>query len=81
MNENNPKLFSEERRDQIADIVRKQRRITVYELCQLFSVSEVTIRKDLAWLEKQNIILRTHGGAVLLKNGFRFEFVFERKDQ
>lgn len=63
--ENNFKLFTEERRDQIANIVRKQHRITVYELCEHFSVSKVTIRKDLAWLEKQNIILRTYGGAVL----------------
>ena len=58
-------LFTQERRQRIATLLEEQQRVTVGELRQLFSVSEVTIRKDLAWLEEHNIAVRTHGGAVL----------------
>ena len=57
-------LFTQERRQQIATLLEEQQRVTVIELSHLFSVSEVTIRKDLAWLEEHNIAVRTHGGAV-----------------
>ncbi len=62
-------LFTHERRQQIARILEVQQRVTVAELSQLFSVSEVTIRKDLAWLETQKIAVRTHGGAVAATTG------------
>ncbi|QBD78839.1 DeoR/GlpR transcriptional regulator [Ktedonosporobacter rubrisoli] len=58
-------LFTQERRQQIAHLLIEQQRVTVPELSQLFSVSEVTIRKDLAWLESHKLAVRTHGGAVL----------------
>jgi DeoR family transcriptional regulator of aga operon len=38
----------------------------VAELSEHFGVSEVTIRKDLQYLEERNLILRTHGGAMRL---------------
>jgi DeoR/GlpR family transcriptional regulator of sugar metabolism len=62
---NGPTLFTHERRQQIAQILGEQQRVTVPELSQHFSVSEVTIRKDLAWLEAHKLAVRTHGGAVL----------------
>lgn len=62
-------LFTHERRQQIARLVEEQQRVTVPELSGLFSVSEVTIRKDLAWLEERRLLVRTHGGAVLAPPG------------
>src|SRR5205823_2785508 len=53
-NETSPKeptLFTPERRKQIVGILEEEQRVTVPELSQHFAVSEVTIRKDLAWLE------------------------------
>jgi len=64
MTDTKNKLFTEERREQIAALLYQQQRITVDELCRCFAVSEVTIRKDLTWLEKNKNILRTHGGAL-----------------
>jgi DeoR/GlpR family transcriptional regulator of sugar metabolism len=58
-------IFTHERRQQIAQRLEQQQRVTVAELVQQFAVSEVTIRKDLAWLESQQIAVRTHGGAVI----------------
>jgi DeoR family transcriptional regulator of aga operon/DeoR family fructose operon transcriptional repressor len=60
-----PALFTNERRQQIAQLLSEQQRVTVPKLSQFFNVSEVTIRKDLAWLETQKVAVRTHGGAIL----------------
>lgn len=57
-------LFTPERRQQILRQVEVEQRVTVPELSQRFAVSEVTIRKDLAWLETQGLVRRTHGGAI-----------------
>src|SRR5579862_6771239 len=58
-------LFTRERRQHITRLLEEQQRVTVPELSHIFSVSEVTIRKDLAWLEAHKMAVRTHGGAVL----------------
>ncbi|MBO0777687.1 MAG: DeoR/GlpR transcriptional regulator [Ktedonobacteraceae bacterium] len=60
-----PALFTYERRQRIFHLLEEQQRVTVPALSQLFLVSEVTIRKDLAWLESQKMAVRTHGGAIL----------------
>ncbi|HEX4204816.1 MAG TPA: DeoR/GlpR family DNA-binding transcription regulator [Ktedonobacteraceae bacterium] len=57
-------LFTPERRQQIARLLEQRQRLKVAELSQRFTVSEVTIRKDLAWLETRRLAVRTHGGAV-----------------
>lgn len=62
-------LFTHERRQQIAHLLEEQQRVTVPELSQHFTVSEVTIRKDLAWLEAHKLAVRTHGGAVSASSG------------
>ena len=46
-------LFREERRQQIVRVAESQQRVTVAGLAELFAVSPVTIRTDLAWLERQ----------------------------
>ena len=42
--------FAEVRRNQIAALIQQRSRITVQELCSLFSVSSATIRNDLSEL-------------------------------
>jgi len=59
-------VFAEERQDHIARIVEEHGRARVAELASTFRVSGVTIRKDLAVLERQGRVVRTHGGAVTL---------------
>ncbi len=73
-------LFTSERRQQIAHILGEQQRVTVPELSQLFSVSEVTIRKDLAWLEAHNLAVRTHGGAVMTPS-HSIEIAFDTRER
>ncbi|NJN66388.1 MAG: DeoR/GlpR transcriptional regulator [Chloroflexaceae bacterium] len=53
-----------DRRSQIAALVRQQGVVRVQELAELFQVSEVTIRGDLARLEQEGVVIRDRGGAV-----------------
>lgn len=59
------RLYLQERLDQILSILREQGRVSVSELSDKFEVSAVTIRNDLATLDQQGRLVRTHGGAVL----------------
>jgi DeoR/GlpR family transcriptional regulator of sugar metabolism len=73
-------LFTHERRQYIIQLLEQQQRVTVPELSQLFAVSEVTIRKDLTWLEAQKLAVRTHGGAVL-PSGTPSEIGFDLRER
>jgi DeoR/GlpR family transcriptional regulator of sugar metabolism len=53
------------RRAQIAKRVRQQGVVRVNELADVFQVSEVTIRNDLAQLEKEGQLIRDRGGAIM----------------
>jgi DeoR/GlpR family transcriptional regulator of sugar metabolism len=59
-------LYPAERQQQILAHLNKNGRASVSELSQMFGVSEVTIRADLQMLTAQDLIVRTHGGAVLV---------------
>ncbi|KRW61027.1 DeoR/GlpR family DNA-binding transcription regulator [Pseudomonas sp. TTU2014-080ASC] len=53
-----------QRRHTILALLAEQGEVSVDELSKAFSTSEVTIRKDLAALEKNGLLLRRYGGAV-----------------
>jgi len=58
-------MFVEERHDEILQMLNDSAKVTVSELARRFSVSEVTIRKDLKTLEEESLLKRTHGGAII----------------
>ena len=49
----------------ILEMLLKKKRVTVKELSQALFISEPSVRRDLVELEKQNLVKRIHGGAVL----------------
>lgn len=51
------------RRKEIMNLLQDRDEVKVLELCELFDVSPVTIRKDLEILEKRGLVKRVHGGA------------------
>ena len=51
---------------------------SIETLCGRFDVSEMTIRRDLSELEKEGLLIRTHGGAILKEAAF-FEMSFAAK--
>lgn len=57
-------MLAAERQARIAHLIARNKSVTVSELCKLFSVSDMTIRRDLQRLENEGILVRTHGGAV-----------------
>ena len=56
--------YLQERLDRILVLLQEHGRVSVTELSKRFGVSAVTVRNDLATLEQQNHLLRTHGGAI-----------------
>jgi len=53
-----------ERQQQIAHLVNRQQRLSVVEICEQFSISEATARRDLETLAEQGKLQRVHGGAI-----------------
>lgn len=53
-----------ERRLQILQLVNSEQRLPVKHLAATLNVSQVTIRKDLAFLETRGLLRREHGAAV-----------------
>jgi DeoR/GlpR family transcriptional regulator of sugar metabolism len=58
--------FADERQQRIAQLVAVRGRARIGELARTFGVTEPTIRKDLAALQEQGVLKRTHGGAIAL---------------
>ena len=57
--------MSIDREKQILEILLKEKKSSVQQLAKALFVSEPSVRRDLQSLEKQNLIKRIHGGAVL----------------
>ncbi len=57
-----------ERRNKTIRQLNDKGQVSVTELSKMLKVSEVTIRKDLFYLENQKFLIRTHGGA--MKNDY-----------
>lgn len=64
----NPTMLPEERKREIVQIVEKQGGASVHELAEGLSVSESTIRRDLKEMDGEDLIRRSHGGALPVKN-------------
>lgn len=62
---NSGDCMNKEREKIILEMLLKKKRVTVKELSHTLYISEPSVRRDLADLEKQNLIKRIHGGAVL----------------
>jgi DeoR/GlpR family transcriptional regulator of sugar metabolism len=59
-------MFAAERRRAILDAVRSNGVMSLHDLADLVSTSEVTVRRDLRYLEAEGLLDRRHGGAVAI---------------
>src|SRR6266852_4414346 len=66
-------MLAEERRFQIREILGAQRTVTASELCDRLKVAAATIRRDLAALEQEGLLVRSHGGAVSRMSSTNFQ--------
>jgi DeoR/GlpR family transcriptional regulator of sugar metabolism len=62
------KMFAPERRKIILEKLNEQQRVTIKELSKEIKVSEATLRTDLTKMERDGLLQRTHGGAMLVEN-------------
>lgn len=61
-------MLALERHRKIVEIIEQKESMRVIELARLFQVTEETIRRDLEKLETQGKLLRSHGGAISVRN-------------
>ncbi len=61
------KIMPKERREHILQQLNTNGKIEIEDLVNELNVSAMTIRRDLAYLEETDQIIRTHGGAILNK--------------
>jgi DeoR/GlpR family transcriptional regulator of sugar metabolism len=60
--------MSAERKERIQELIEEKGEIRLRELNELFpGLSTMTLRRDLDALEKEGLVIRTHGGAVSVK--------------
>ncbi len=52
------------RQSQILELIEKHERISIASIREAFSVSEMTVRRDLAYLEENGYVTRIHGGVI-----------------
>jgi DeoR family transcriptional regulator, aga operon transcriptional repressor len=57
-------MLIDERRQHILELIQRQGRVLVTDLSSELEISQITIRKDLDWLQSQGLIQRSHGGAL-----------------
>ena len=68
-----------ERHEYILDILRKQSSVSVTSFASQLNVSEVTIRKDLSYLESLNLLYRAHGFAILINPYINDRYINEKE--
>ena len=69
-----------QRRAEIQRLFRRNDSLSIAQLAEKLGVSEMTVRRDLDWLERKGQVRRTHGGAVATERmAFEFDFVARRQ--
>jgi len=63
------KLMIEERRRKIREMVEAKGSVTVDELAESFGLSKVSIRSDLRLLDSMGVLVRSRGGALVIRDG------------
>jgi len=58
-------LIPAQRRERIQKYLVTHKIVRMDDLYALLDTSEATVRRDLEWLEREGIVERTHGGAIL----------------
>lgn len=72
-----PRHVVESRRERLSSLLSRHRYLPLRELCSRLGVSEATVRRDLAALERDRKVTRTYGGALSEFND-RFPSFHER---
>ena len=66
-------MYREVRREKIIELLRQINSASVNYLADHFNVTKETIRSDLAYLQKKEVVIRHHGGVSLKKHLMQVE--------
>ena len=77
----NNTISSLERQLQILQLVERQQRISVANICEQYAVSEATARRDLETLAAEGKVQRVHGGAIALTQAPPEQSILQRQDE
>jgi DeoR/GlpR family transcriptional regulator of sugar metabolism len=70
-----------DRQIQILQLLERQQRISVAEVCTTFEISEATARRDLENLAGQGKLQRVHGGAIVLTQAPPEQPILQRQNE
>lgn len=77
----NNTISSLERQNQILQFILRSQRIRINEVCEYFSVSEATARRDLEALASEGRVQRVHGGAIALTQAPTEQPILQRQNE
>lgn len=77
----NRQLSTVERQEEIWRLVQAKQRASVAEICDQFSISEATARRDLEALADQKRVQRVHGGAIITRQATPEPPVMQRSSE
>ena len=72
-------MLKQKRLEQIQELLNSSGSVEINQLCRLFNVTEMTVRRDLEELARKGGITRTYGGAVLSQDNILVEKPFESR--
>jgi DeoR family transcriptional regulator of aga operon len=58
------------RQSRLLELIEKNERVSIADIRQAFDVSEMTVRRDLAYLEESGYVTRIHGGVMARRKLF-----------
>ena len=74
-------MFALERQKRILEILNDDGAVWVSKLSDELGVTEETVRRDLEKLEKQEVLIRTHGGAIPMGDTSSYDLSLEKRKQ
>jgi len=74
-------MFVDQRRNKILEMIAEKGTVTVNELTGDLNTSAATIRADLNQLEKQGLLIRTHGGAIQKEEAEPVDKVYQIREK
>ena len=74
-------ILQAERQMRLLRLLEKMGAASVNDLAELLKASPATVRRDLVALRSKGMLIRTHGGAVLRRDGYREPFYTARSEE
>ena len=74
-------MLIDERRQHILELIQNQGRALVSDLSEQLNISQITIRKDLDYLQSKGVIQRSHGGALRVPSSALIDPTLQEKQK